>query len=86
MTRIKTLILLTAVILCLSLLAGCDQENSPQPPEEPKMINQEVGTMIGVDQSAIHLWEAGKTKPRKAHLAELAKLYKCSEKELMEDA
>ena len=47
---------------------------------------QEVGTMIGVDQSAIHLWEAGKTKPRKVHLAELAKLYKCSEKELMEDA
>lgn len=46
---------------------------------------QEVGTMIGVDQSAIHLWETGKTKPRKAHLAELAKLYKCSEKELTEE-
>lgn len=41
--------------------------------------------MIGVDQSAIHLWEAGKTKPRKAHLAALAKLYKCSEKELTQD-
>lgn len=46
MTRIKTLIMLTAAILCLSLLAGCSQEDSPQPPEEPKMINQEVGTMI----------------------------------------
>lgn len=46
---------------------------------------QELGTMIGVDQSTIHLWEAGKTKPRKAHLAELAKLYKCSEKELTQD-
>ena len=46
---------------------------------------QELGTMIGVDQSAIHQWEAGKTKPRKTDLAALAKLYKCSEKELMED-
>lgn len=46
---------------------------------------QELGTLIGVDQSAIHQWEAGKTKPRKYHLAALAKLYKCSEKELMEE-
>lgn len=46
---------------------------------------QEVATVLGVDQSAIHQWEAGKTKPRKYHLAALAKLYKCSEKELMEE-
>lgn len=46
---------------------------------------QELGTLIGVDQSAIHQWETGKTKPRKYHLAALAKLFKCSEKELMEE-
>lgn len=47
---------------------------------------QEVATILGVDQSAVSLWERGVFVPRKERLAELAKLYKCSEKELMEDA
>lgn len=46
MTWRKTLIMLTAALLCVSLLAGCDQETSSQPQEEPNMIIQEIGTMI----------------------------------------
>lgn len=46
MTKKKTLIVLTAALLCLAMLAGCNQEGGTQPQEEPTMIFQEPGTMI----------------------------------------
>lgn len=49
------------------------------------LTQQEVANVLGIDQSSVCLWETGRYKPRKKRLAELAKLYKCSEKELMED-
>lgn len=47
-------------------------------------ISQEaVAKQIGVDQSAVSLWESGKTRPRVAILLKLADLYECTVDELL---
>lgn len=47
-------------------------------------ISQEaVAKQIGVDQSAVSLWESGKTRPRAAVLLKLADLYECTVDELL---
>lgn len=43
----------------------------------------EVAEKIGVNQSAVCLWEKGKTKPRAALLPKLAALYHCTIEELL---
>ena len=42
-----------------------------------------VAKEIGVDQSAVSLWETGKTAPRAALLPKIAALYKCTIEELL---
>lgn len=42
-----------------------------------------VAEKVGVDQSAVCLWETGKTAPRAAVLVKLAKLYGCTVDELL---
>ncbi len=41
---------------------------------------------IGVDQSAVCLWETGKTNPRVSLLVRLAELYGCTVDELLSDS
>ncbi len=43
----------------------------------------EVAEKIGVNQSAVCLWEKGKTNPRAALLPKLAELYHCTIEELL---
>lgn len=42
-----------------------------------------VAEKVGVDQSAVCLWETGKNAPRAAVLVKLAKLYGCTVDELL---
>ncbi len=42
----------------------------------------EVAKMLGVDQSAVSMWERGVTLPRAATLVKLAALYCCTIDEL----
>ena len=45
----------------------------------------EAARELGVDQSAVCLWETGKTLPRTALLPKLATLYGCSVDELLRE-
>lgn len=49
------------------------------------LTQQEAGKRLGVHQSTVALWEAGKTLPRGRLLKEVAKLYGCSEGDLLEE-
>ncbi len=42
------------------------------------LTQAELARRIGVDQTAIHMWETGKTTPRLPHLKLLAKELDCS--------
>ena len=42
--------------------------------------------MLGINQSTVHLWEVGKTKPRGALLIKVAELYGCTTDELLKEA
>lgn len=44
-----------------------------------------VATRMGVDQSAVCLWETGKTRPRTSLLVRLAALYGCTVDELLRE-
>ena len=46
---------------------------------------KEVAEKIGVDQSAVSMWERGKNKPRPQHLFRLAELYGCTVDELLKE-
>lgn len=46
--------------------------------EKSGLTQKEVADKIGVDQSAVSLWETGKTAPRASMLVKLAELYHCS--------
>ena len=51
-----------------------------------RLTQKQVADALSVHQSAVHLWETGKTKPRrKGHREKLAELYNCSVEELGED-
>ena len=43
-------------------------------------------TQLGVDQSAVHLWESGKTLPRANLLPKLAMILKCTVDDLLDNA
>lgn len=47
------------------------------------MKQWQVAEALGVDQTTVHLWEAGKTKPRAELLPKVATLYDCSIDELL---
>lgn len=49
------------------------------------LSQKEVAEEIGVDQSAVCLWESGKTMPRAGLLLKLAKLYGCTVDELLKE-
>jgi len=44
----------------------------------------ELAKMVGVDQTAIHQWEAEKTHPRFSRLQNIAKALECEVKDLIE--
>lgn len=45
----------------------------------------DVAKALDVDQSAVHLWEAGKARPATKRLIPLAALLKCTVDELLND-
>lgn len=49
-----------------------------------QLSQAEVARALNVDQSAVHLWEVGKTKPQAAKLPLLADLLQCSIEELLQ--
>ena len=51
--------------------------------ERSGMSQQELAQALGVDQSAVCLWETGKTKPRAKLLPALAKILCCSIDDLL---
>lgn len=53
--------------------------------EQAKMSQKEVADKLGVDQSAVSLWETSKTYPRGRTLVKLAELYGCSVNDLLTD-
>ena len=48
------------------------------------LTQYEVAKRIGVDQSAVSLWERGKTAPRAALLPRIAALYRCTIEDLLQ--
>lgn len=52
--------------------------------EKCGMTQAEVATALGVDQSAVSLWEIGKTHPRAKLLPLIAKLLGCSIEDLID--
>lgn len=53
--------------------------------EKSGMTQQEAAKAIGIDQSAVCLWETGKTKPRASLLPKIAEVYGCTVDELLSD-
>lgn len=53
--------------------------------EKVGLTQREVAEKLGIDQSAVSLWETGKTSPRAAILVKLAELYCCSVDDLLHD-
>lgn len=54
--------------------------------EKCGMTQREVAAAIGIDQSAVSLWETGRTAPRASILVKLAKLYGVSVDELLSES
>ena len=53
--------------------------------EKSGMSQQGLAQALGVDQSAVCLWETGKTKPRAKLLPNIAKILGCSIDDLLAD-
>lgn len=51
--------------------------------ENVGLTQKEVADRLGIDQSAVSLWETGKTAPRASVLVRLAGLYGCTVDELL---
>lgn len=51
--------------------------------ERTGLTQKEVAERLGIDQSAVSLWENGKTSPRVSVLVKLAELYHCSLDDLL---
>lgn len=47
------------------------------------LTQAELAKAIGVDQTAVHMWEAGKNNPRFTHLQKLAIVLNCTVDEIM---
>lgn len=52
--------------------------------EKAKLTQNQVASAIGVNQSAVAIWETGRAKPRADKLPALAKLLGCTIDELLE--
>lgn len=48
------------------------------------LTQAQLGRQIGVDQSAVHLWESGKTLPRASLLPKLARILGCTADDLLD--
>lgn len=53
--------------------------------ENTGMTQSEVAEILGIDQSAVSMWETGRTMPRAATLVKLAGLYHCTVDELLKE-
>ena len=53
--------------------------------ERAGLTQKETADALGVDQSAVSLWENGKNYPRAAQLVKLASLYGCTVDELLKE-
>lgn len=53
--------------------------------EQAGLTQKETADALGVDQSAVSLWENGKNYPRAAQLVKLAALYGCTVDELLKE-
>lgn len=53
--------------------------------EQLEITQAELAKAIGVDQSAVCLWETGKTLPRTKLLPSLARILKCTVDELIKN-
>jgi transcriptional regulator with XRE-family HTH domain len=51
--------------------------------EKSGITQKELATTLGMDQSAISLWENGKTMPRAILLPKIAKILGCTVDELI---
>lgn len=51
--------------------------------ESAGFTQKKVAEELGIDQSAVSLWETGKTAPRVSILVKLADLYGCTVDELL---
>lgn len=51
--------------------------------EKSGLTQRDLAVAIGVDQSAVSLWEIGKTRPRAKLLLRLAEILGCSVDELL---
>lgn len=51
--------------------------------ERAGFTQRQVADKLGIDQSAVSLWETGKTAPRASILVKLSALYCCSIDELL---
>lgn len=52
---------------------------------EAGLRQSDLARILGVDQAAVSKWESGDTKPCRKHRKRLAKLYKCSEDDLLKE-
>ena len=53
--------------------------------EAANLTQDEAAVMIGVHQSAIAHWEAGRTAPRMKRLIKIAEVYQCTVSDLLGD-
>lgn len=53
--------------------------------EKSGLTQKELADELGVDQSAVCLWETGKTQPRAKLLPKIAKILGCTVDELVFD-
>lgn len=51
--------------------------------EKAGLTQKEVAEKLHIDQSAVSLWETGKTSPRVTMLVKLSELYCCSVDDLL---
>lgn len=51
--------------------------------EKSGLTQQDLAALLGVDQSAVCLWETGKTQPRAKLLPKIAELLHCSVDDLL---
>lgn len=51
--------------------------------EKSGLTQQDLATVLGVDQSTVCLWETGKTQPRAKLLPKIAEIFNCTVDDLL---
>lgn len=51
--------------------------------EKSGLTQQDLATLLGIDQSAVCCWETGRTQPRAKLLPQIAELLNCSVDDLL---